>query len=1106
MMPEQQKTGALLGRFSRSARLDTDVGDADALDGYVLQPSVSQAFQAMARSMEATGQAAFTWTGPYGGGKSSAALTLAAAMGPAGDARDTAARILGAELHEELRSAFGVVDSGKRIIALTGRRAPIQDDLARALGKNSSDILSAVQRAMRSKKHDGLIIVIDEIGKYLEFATTQDGDIHLLQDLAELASRSKGRLALIGILHQSFEQYAGRLAKSTRDEWAKIQGRFQDIPLVSVVDETLELLARAVNTAPPSKVELDLAGKVGAVLRERRSGVSPRLELALAECAPLHPIVALLLGSIARHRFGQNERSVFGFLASGEPLGFTEFLADPTRNDGQLYTPDRLFDYLNANLGPAILASPEGHRFSTSLDAIDRASAKGGRIHERLAKVASLIEQFGSGTGLVGTREALFASLSDVAEDQLSKALGDLTSWAVLSHRKHTGVYAVHSGSDFDLERAMEAQRGSGGDLNIAERLAMSSVIAKRHYFESGTLRWWEIAVYQVPEFDMPKAGRAKQKFIEAHERGFNEWIENRPHEAMLILLVKPEGLTTSDLNSLGQALSARIGHKSVVIGIPSDSYLMRESAMELLALEMVQRDSPKLEGDAIARREVSARIAEVATALEHEVRQGFGNAKWYADGKRAANYDCRPLSEIASLEADLMFPDTPIIRSELLNRQKPSSSAAAALRVLLHSMVENSASARLSIEGFPAEYALYSAVLEQTGIHRADSNGGFGFFSPKDDGDGRSYVPIWNVANDVHQGASIAEIYELWSAAPYGMKPGPMPVIALAWILAHLKTVAVYDDGLFCSVIDDVFADRLLQSPEAITIRRVENNMGDDVFLSGVARLVGIEDGNKIEPLEVARGLVQNIASLPKWTQRTRSLTGLTRKVRDATLKANDPNQLLFIDLSAQELETKQRVEAVQDALSELLPAYSKMLDGLRRSLAASLGLNVGALGELRRRAASVQGVSGDLRLDAFALRLAAIGDEPSSLEVLEGLGSFLTHKPTRSWSDQDVDKAYAELSRFCRQFREAEALAQARGRGTGAEAISLVYSSLGDEPKLFTFEVSGDEVARAQGIADDIMANLSDQSQEVSLAALADVIKRLETQTNQLDEKVSA
>lgn len=50
------------------------------------------------------------------------------------------------------------------------------------------------------------------------------------QELAEFANRSgKNPFVMIGILHQSFDRYAAVLDQTTQKEWAKVQGRFEDI-------------------------------------------------------------------------------------------------------------------------------------------------------------------------------------------------------------------------------------------------------------------------------------------------------------------------------------------------------------------------------------------------------------------------------------------------------------------------------------------------------------------------------------------------------------------------------------------------------------------------------------------------------------------------------------------------------------------------------------------------------------------------------------------------------------------------------------------------------------------------------------------------------------
>ena len=61
------------------------------------------------------------------------------------------------------------------------------------------------------------------MGKFLEAAAQDGTDIYIFQQLAEAASRSHGRLLIIGVLHQAFEEYANRLSRQMRDEWGKFK-------------------------------------------------------------------------------------------------------------------------------------------------------------------------------------------------------------------------------------------------------------------------------------------------------------------------------------------------------------------------------------------------------------------------------------------------------------------------------------------------------------------------------------------------------------------------------------------------------------------------------------------------------------------------------------------------------------------------------------------------------------------------------------------------------------------------------------------------------------------------------------------------------------------
>ena len=80
------------------------------------------------------------------------------------------------------------------------------------------EVIERLKAAAAETSGAGLIVIIDEMGKFLEHAAFGDADVYFFQQLAEAASRSNGRLIVIGILHQAFDDYAHRLAREVRDE------------------------------------------------------------------------------------------------------------------------------------------------------------------------------------------------------------------------------------------------------------------------------------------------------------------------------------------------------------------------------------------------------------------------------------------------------------------------------------------------------------------------------------------------------------------------------------------------------------------------------------------------------------------------------------------------------------------------------------------------------------------------------------------------------------------------------------------------------------------------------------------------------------------------
>ena len=67
-------------RFQRSIRIDTDFEDNNVLSSYVNSATSNRALKELCNHISTSGQCAFTWTGPYGSGKSSLAVMLNALL------------------------------------------------------------------------------------------------------------------------------------------------------------------------------------------------------------------------------------------------------------------------------------------------------------------------------------------------------------------------------------------------------------------------------------------------------------------------------------------------------------------------------------------------------------------------------------------------------------------------------------------------------------------------------------------------------------------------------------------------------------------------------------------------------------------------------------------------------------------------------------------------------------------------------------------------------------------------------------------------------------------------------------------------------------------
>ena len=1103
-------------RFQKSIRIDTDLGEPNALEGFICPQSSADILLSMARHVSETGQGAFTWTGPYGSGKSSLAVALSALLNGNQALQKQAARVFGQKLTNAMWKALPTGSKGWQVLPVVGRRANPVSVIGDALKESGFVarrprggwteehlIASLIEVATnKPKTHGGLILFVDEMGKFLEAAAQDGTDVYIFQQLAEAASRSNGRLLLVGVLHQAFEEYAHRLSYEMRDEWAKIQGRFIDLPVNTVGEEQIDLISRAIESNHNAKKPSKLSVAIATLARRDRANDAGHLAETLENCWPLHPVVACLLGPISRRRFGQNQRSIFGFLNSSEPHGFQDYLCTATQSD--LYRPEKLWDYLRTNLEPSILASPDGHRWALAADALERCEAiGGGDFHVNLLKTIAVIDLFKERSGLVPSFELLKSCFPEETVRSLKQGLTQLNKWSLTIFKKFQDAHAIFAGSDFDIDQAVGKALEEIDEIDfiaLKSLAGLQPILAKRHYHEVGAMRWFDVNI--TPAHDVVEnASRFKPK---------NGVIGE------FLLVIPTEDESKDRVKKLCRDAAKLSDQWDVVVGFSRRSWAVVTLARELLALDKVNNDHPELAGDPVARREVSARLAELQAQLESELNKSFDRAEWHRKHHSPKPYRQVDLNSLASELADKYFNQSPRLHNELLNRQKPSGSAIAAQNVLLRRMINNEGNPRLGIEGYPADGGLFASVLEVTGLY-SETRDGWRFVSPSNNHtDTCGMYPAWSAAkqyvkNNKRRSVSISELCDkVWSQPPLGIKEGLMPVLSVAFILSQRENLAIYREGIFRARFDDVDVEYMAKDTETIQLRWMDLNNISRRLLSDMAEIVRDLDGDNelkhLEPIDVARGLVAIYEQLPLWTKRTMRLSTNAVNVRDIFKRAHDPNKFLFDDIPAllegrkanasNAQDVQKIVSVMNEGLQELVLAYPSMLHRLRDMMLDELqvpNLSRQSLSELGDRAINVKELSGDFRLDAFVGRVAQYDGSDTGFE---GIASLAANKPPRDWVDPDIDHATLEIADMAHKFLRAETFTRIKGRPEKRQAMAVVVGMEGKPtPLLEEFDVIDSDRAAINDLIERVSTALETvdiNSRSIILAALAELSAR--------------
>ncbi|OAR25085.1 hypothetical protein A8W25_28505 [Streptomyces sp. ERV7] len=1145
----------LVGSELRSTNLERDVQEKHLNDPYVGVRALDVLDRVTNAVADPRRTRAWSFTGPYGSGKSTLSNLFDAFLGHDETRRAEAEAAVRAtkpgqatrlaRVRDELSDGAGFLGA-----VATARREPLAATVHRALQtaverkwkkrvpKEIAQALAAcAEREVPSQEslinavtilceRHPLLLIIDEFGKTLEYLAAKgdsgsaESDVFLLQELAEKGAGPSGmRLFMFTLQHLAFTDYAARSSAIQTQEWAKVQGRFEDITFTPNLGDAVHLMRRRLDLTGVAEPGLELIRKQADAAAyfwgdRALSAVVDISAETFGALYPLHPLTAVAAPLLAS-QIGQHDRSLTGFLASDEPNTVRRTL-DTLSSD----TPERactvrlpqLYDYFFASGRTTILASANASRWLEVDNRLNEAHGLPAEDQEVL-KAIGILNLIDADGLLRATPPMIQFALNDPADapaperfTALQKRLSKLVDDGFIVHRSYSDEYRVWQGTDVDIDARVRevAIRIAPADVMgyFSKHLGTvlpAAVVAGGHSQRTGMLRYFSTAVSHKSE-----KLRGPQVVQDA-----------------------ADGLIVYHLGPLGTRPVVQ-SPLPVLIGTTKNPEAVLQAGIDLVALEELLDDDTI---DHVAIREIEERATYLSQTIGALLDEAFNplspQSSWYlwhngteVLGDESEPIEARSYANLASQACDRVYPHTPHIRNEMVGRHQLTSNGARARRELLTSMLQRSGNPLLGYDRtkYTPERAMYHGVLEYLGLHRAagETDAGTDTNSILTHGLSRpnpeknpSITKAWEALEEALTGAKhatpIVDIYQQLMAPPYGVKAGVVPILVVTALILRAQDIALFEDGNYCQRLTPEIVERLnVPYPDRFTVKAAPTGRGQRLLVvNSLAKALDVDTPRSRAArnpalLGVTRAMLERVMVLEPYAQKTRRLSTEALAIRDVLSQATDPDELAFTSLPAalgfepigattpRDEETAQAyVASLTTALDDLTGAGA----ALRQEVVATIGREFRLPAELTSlRTGLTERLLGfanaplELNLQGFVSRV--LNESLPDEDWLDPIIIRLANRALGDWSDTDVTSFPRQVKEVARALDRVSHLYEAHTRPDSAEKET---ESRQIETHLLT-------LTTPQGTEERTLIHVPKQSRQVADELVVSVIRQAE------------
>lgn len=789
------------------------------------------------------------------------------------------------------------------------------------------------------KKNGLLVLMIDEFGKFLEYAAKHEPEkeLYFIQQLAEFANNPTHNILLLTTLHQNFDAYSQMLNGAQRQEWSKVKGRFKEITFNEPVEQLLQLASDRLsqdNTIELPNNEVDVAAKLFTQTKAFALNSDFASQLALK----LYPLdlFSASVAALAMQHYGQNERSLFSFL---EDTNYTGVRGGYDVRTNPFYNLANLYDYLVFNYYSFLTSQSNPHLsawtgIKNALERVENEVREGFVLNcQKLVKAIGLLNIFAAkGSNLDGDFILDYGETCLGFGKDTDDILEELTERKILIHRQVQKRFVLSEGTDVDIKEQLLKAGNQIGEIEdvvvvslLNSYLRFSPVFAKQHYYKTGTPRIFEFTLSQHLKTDL-------------HPKGDIDGYVN---------LIFNENLTIDQVKQASEKQKDR----AVIYGYYRNAATIRELLWEIEKTKKTKENVEK--EDRVAQRELDKIKEHQETLLYHYILNNLygsnGEVVWVFEGEELNIRSKKDFNSSLSAICERVYNNAPVYKNELVNRSKLSSQIHTAKRAYFKQLVSHWGDEDLGFEKdkFPPEKTIYLTLLRENGLVFDPSNP----LAPAKLAEGSSFLPLWEfgeafLGNAKKHRYQLTDFAEALAKAPFKLKQGLIDFWLPTFLFLKRDEFALFanvnGNSIYIPEITEETLELIAKRPQDYTIKAFDVEGVRLEIFNRYRQFLNQETKQKIDNqtfIESIRPFLNFYRGMPEYTKRTKRLQKESLAVREAIATTTDPEKTFFelfpnaLGVSLEQLKQSTEtlsdyIERLQNAIREIRTCHDELVN----------------------------------------------------------------------------------------------------------------------------------------------------------------------------------